>query len=125
MIGDFGLSKHLAEIRSNSIILGMPAYTEPQNFINNSYKRNEKSDIYSLGVLFWEISSGKPPFSGTYMFKISLDVSKGIREIPIVDTPLEYQQLYEKCWRNEPNQRPEIDEIYGILIKLKQQLNEQ
>src|SRR5256885_9978735 len=91
---------------------------EPQCFINNNYKRNEKSDIYSLGVLFWEISSGKPPFSEISIFKIILDIFKGIREIPIINTPFKYQQLYEKCWKEEPNQRPDIDEIYRILIQL-------
>src|SRR5436190_4831248 len=123
MIADLGLSKQLGEINSNSKPLGMPAYIEPQCFINNNYKRNEKSDIYSLGVLFWEISSGKPPFPDTSIYKISLDIVKGIREAPISNTPLKYQQLYEKCWKEEPNQRPDIDEIYKILIELKSQFN--
>src|SRR5438045_307656 len=115
MLADFGLSKYLAEIKSNSVILGTPAYVEPQCFINNNYKRNEKSDIYSLGVLFWEISSGKPPFSEIYIFKVILDIVKGKRETPISSTPFKYQQLYEKCWKEEPNQRPDVDEIHRIL----------
>ena len=123
MLADFGLSKYLAEIKSNSKILGMPAYIEPQCFTDNKHKRNEKSDIYSLGVLFWEISSGKPPFSETFIYKISLDIVKGIRETQIDKTPLKYQQLYEKCWKEEPNQRPDIDEIYKILIEMKSQFN--
>jgi serine/threonine protein kinase len=94
MLADFGLSKYLAEIKSNSMILGMPAYIEPQSFINKNHKRNEKSDIYSLGVLFWEISSGKPPFSGIFVYKIILDIVKGIRETPVDNTPFEYQQIY-------------------------------
>ena len=57
MIADLGLSKQLGEINSNSILLGMPAYIDPQCFIKNYYKRNEKSDTYSLGALFWEKSS--------------------------------------------------------------------
>ena len=118
MLADFGLSKYLAEIKSNSIILGMPAYIEPQCFINNNYKRNKKSDIYSLGVLFWEISSGKPPFHGITEYKIVVDIVKGIRETPVNNTPFKYQQLYEKCWKEEPNQRPDIDEIHRILIQL-------
>jgi serine/threonine protein kinase len=123
MIADFGLSKHSAEIDSNSVILGMLAYIEPQCFIINNYKRNEKSDIYSLGVLFWEISSGKPPFAEIFRFKIIIDIVKGVREVPINKTPFEYQQLYEKCWKEDPNQRPDIDEIHEILIRLKSNFN--
>ncbi|RGB37214.1 kinase-like domain-containing protein, partial [Rhizophagus diaphanus] len=127
MIADFGLSKHLTEIKSNSILLGMPAYIDPQCYINNKYKRNKKSDIYSLGVLLWEISSGTPPFSKIPVFRINLEIARGKREVPIEDTPIKYKELYETCWNGEPNQRPDIDEVYMILIQLNSQLtnNEQ
>ena len=122
MIADFGLSKQLSEIKSNSALLGASAYIDPQCFIKDN-KRNEKSDIYSLGVLFWVISSGRPPFHGITEFKIILDIVKGIRETPIAATPSEYQQLYEKCWEEEPYQRPDIDEVHRILYLLKSQFN--
>ena len=114
MLSDFGLSKNSADIKSNSVFLGMPAYIEPQCFINNNHKRNEKSDIYSLGVLFWEISSGKPPFFKIPLYNIGLKIVKGVREKPIKDTPLKYQQLYENCWKEEPNQRPNIIEAHSF-----------
>jgi len=47
----------------------MVPYVDPKSFnrrrntnTTQSYSLNEKSDIYSIGVLLWEISSGKPPF---------------------------------------------------------------
>ena len=123
MIADLGLSKQLGEINSNSKLLGMPAYIEPQCYINSNYKRNEKSDIYSLGVLFWEISSGKPPFSEIPQFNINLKIVNRIRETPIKNTPFEYQQLYENCWKEEPNQRPNIDKVYKEIIQLKLQFD--
>ena len=123
MIADLGLSKQSNEISSNSKVYGMPAYIDPQCYIKINYKRNEKSDIYSLGVLLWEISSGKPPFSEISILKISLDIVKGIRETPVSNTPFEYQRLYENCWKEEPNQRPNIDEVYKGLIQLKLQFD--
>ena len=96
----------------------MPAYLEPQCIINNNYKQNEKSDIYSLGVLFWEISSGKPPFHEVAEFKIIVDIDKGKRETPVNNTPFKYQELYEMCWEEEPDQRPDIGEIQRRLIQL-------
>ena len=57
MIADFGLSKQLTvEVTSNSKVYGMPAYIEPQCYRNEKYVRDKKSDIYSLSVLFWEIT---------------------------------------------------------------------
>src|SRR5438128_10929623 len=118
MIADLGLSKQLGEINSNSKLLGMPAYIEPQCYINSNYQQNEKSDIYSLGVLFWEISSGKSPFSDVPIYKINLEIVNGKREVSIVNTPSEYQQLYENCWKEEPNQRPDINEVLEVLNQL-------
>jgi serine/threonine protein kinase len=123
MIADLGLSKQLGEITSNSTRGGLYAYIDPQCYIKDNYQRNGKSDIYSLGVLFWEISSGKPPFSKCNDGKIICDVYKGVRETPIKNTPSEYQQLYENCWKEEPNQRPDISEVFSVLNQLKIQLN--
>ncbi|CAB5380089.1 unnamed protein product [Rhizophagus irregularis] len=39
------------------------------------------------------------------------------KEEPIKGTPLKYQQLYQKCWDDEPKLRPDIEEVYKILNK--------
>ena len=54
MIADFGLSKHLADIKSNSAVLGMLAYIS-----------NAKLDIYSLGAFL-------RPFSQIHLYNIDL-----------------------------------------------------
>ncbi|RGB23028.1 hypothetical protein C1646_677412 [Rhizophagus diaphanus] len=97
--------------------IGMIEYIEPQCLKNIEYKKDKKSDIYSLGVLLWEISSGRPSFPNYYpretlAFHISYN---NLREIPIEGTPLEYQQLYQECWDCEPESRPDIEEVYEIL----------
>ncbi|CAB5303539.1 unnamed protein product [Rhizophagus irregularis] len=88
---------------NNPSRLGMPAYIDPQCYIKNNYKRNKKSDIYSLEII------------------------RGKREVSIEDTPIKYKELYETCWNGEPNQRPDIDEVYMVLVQLNSQLinNEQ
>ncbi|CAI2183173.1 19654_t:CDS:2 [Funneliformis geosporum] len=61
-ITDFGISK----IENNSTIYmglcGRIAYIDPQILINQKFQYIKPSDIYSYGVLMWEISSGYPPF---------------------------------------------------------------
>ena len=124
LIADFGLSKKLAEIGSNSManVMGMIEYIEPQRFKNKKYKKDKKSDIYSLGVLLWEITSGHPPFPDYLQeeyFVLGFDICNGLRETPIEGTPLEYQQLYQECWDDDPNTRPDVKEVYKILSQLK------
>ena len=101
MITDFGLSKNLAEQASYSEIRGIYGYIEPQCYKNPRYKRNKKSDIYSLGVLFWEISSGRVPFSDDDQISIAIHIRDGLRETPVENTPLAYRQLYQKCWNGD------------------------
>ncbi|KAF0527408.1 kinase-like protein [Gigaspora margarita] len=125
MIANFGLSKQINEavMTSNSKVHGMPAYIEPQCFLNEKYRRDMKSDIYSFGVILWEISSGKPPFEFcTSREFIACQIAAGVREAPIEGTPLKYIELYKKCWVAYPPQRPNADSVFKAL---KQFIGEQ
>ncbi|PKY24321.1 kinase-like protein, partial [Rhizophagus irregularis] len=120
LIADLGLSKKLAEITTHSKgnKYGMDGYIDPQCFKDRKYKKNKKSDIYSLGVLLWEISSGRPPFSDCSRNLITHYIIKGEREDPIEGTPLKYQQLYQECWDDNPESRPDIEKVHEILSQL-------
>jgi serine/threonine protein kinase len=122
LIADFGLSKKLAEATTNSLAntKGMPEYNEPQCFKHGKYKKNKKSDIYSLGVLLWEISSGHRPFPDYLQNILPFHIGfNNLREEAVEGTPLKYRELYEKCWNDDPNLRPDIEKVFDILIKLK------
>jgi serine/threonine protein kinase len=105
-LADFGLSKRIGvSSNSQSKLFGMVPYVDPKSFSrrrnNNNkstqYSLNEKSDIYSLGVLFWEISSGNPPFyteGEQYDIGLALEISQGLRETIVPDTPEEYVKIY-------------------------------
>ncbi|EXX68362.1 Ack1p [Rhizophagus irregularis DAOM 197198w] len=88
------------------------------------FSLNEKSDIYSIGVLFWEISSGQPPFyveDEEYDVGLAVEILQGLRETVVPDTPEEYIKIYTECWDGEPDNRPTIyqvvDWLNAIIIK--------
>ena len=57
------------------------------------------SDIYSIGMLMWEISSGQPPFSNyKHDFDLAMNIIDGIRPKIVPGTPLEYENLMKQCW---------------------------
>jgi serine/threonine protein kinase len=90
---DFGLSKKIGDpIASQQG--GVIPYMDPKKFDSSSYSLNEKSDVYSVGVLLWEISSCRPPFDGDTGFGLPNRILKGLREIPIPNTPKDYENIY-------------------------------
>ncbi|CAG8647959.1 4717_t:CDS:2, partial [Ambispora gerdemannii] len=112
VIGEGSFGKNIKSPPSGlSKIWGVIPYTEPKTFANGKYIKDKRSDIYSLGVLFWEISSCCVPFEGIdHIIKIE-KIKGGLREKPISDTPLEYTRLYEDCWKPEPEDRPLIENV--------------
>ena len=104
LIADFGLSKKIAEASSSeSGMFGVLPYMDPKSLnnqynINNqnkNYKLNKKSDVYSVGVIMWQISSGRRPFYDvSYDVSLALALQGGKREQIIDGTPVEYSNLY-------------------------------
>ncbi|PKC76119.1 kinase-like protein [Rhizophagus irregularis] len=120
LIADFGLSKRLTEVTSNSKSnnIGIIEYVEPQCLRSVNYVKDKRSDVYSLGVLLWEITSGHPPFHTAERDMLGYHIShENLREEPIDGTPSEYRQLYQKCWDGDPEKRPNINEVYNEILR--------
>ncbi|PKY25282.1 kinase-like protein [Rhizophagus irregularis] len=124
-LADFGLSKRIgASSNIQSKLFGIVPYIDPKSFNkrrnnnNQVFSLNEKSDVYSVGVLLWEISSGQPPFYAEgeeYDVSLILEISQGLRETIVPDTPEEYVKIYTNCWDGEPDNRPTIYQVVDLL----------
>ena len=115
LIADFGISKEESLATSNSLLRGTPGYIDPQCHIQDKYIRNKKSDIFSFGMILWEISSEREPFVGDKDYQVVIKISRGAREERVDGTPESYFRLYTKCWDDEPNNRPDIEEVVETL----------
>ena len=85
-------------------------YVDPKQFNrkkiidNQTQTLNEKSDIYSVGVLLWEISSGQPPFcNDSYDNDLATKILQGLRETPAPNTPEDYIKIYAGKYTNYAN----------------------
>ncbi|EXX76601.1 uncharacterized protein OCT59_024327 [Rhizophagus irregularis] len=128
-LADFGLSRRIGESSNSSNfqskLFGMVPYVDPICFNNNqstqTYSLNEKSDVYSIGVLLWEISSGQLPFyieGEQYDVSLALEIGQGLRETIIPDTPEDYVKIYTRCWGGKPDNRPTIYQVVDWLKEI-------
>lgn len=74
---DFGLAKIVKDdekISKTGSVLGTPVYMAPEQALGKVHEIDERSDIYSLGALFYEMITGSPPFRGDSSLAIILQV---------------------------------------------------
>ncbi|POG60778.1 kinase-like domain-containing protein [Rhizophagus irregularis DAOM 181602=DAOM 197198] len=95
-------------------IYGNLSYIAPEVIVKKKY--TFAADIYSIGILMWEISSGQPPFNNKHDYDLAIKIVKGMRPKIIPGTPLEYKELMEQCWDAKPTKRPDI---YTLYYKIK------
>ncbi|RUS15991.1 kinase-like domain-containing protein, partial [Endogone sp. FLAS-F59071] len=92
---------------------------DSDDLANSQYSKNEVNrDIYSLGVILWEISALRPAFQNVLDPKSWQKILDGERETPVPDTPDEYRDLFEQCWSDHPLDWPSIFEIVESLTSL-------
>ena len=100
-LANFGLSKKIHEAsKKRTSLFDVVPYIDPKKIKSNNlvqYSLNVKSDVYSIGVLLWEISSGRPPFyvkNVPYDTNLVMRILQGHRETIISGTPTDYSNLY-------------------------------
>jgi serine/threonine protein kinase len=108
---DFGLSK----IQSASIMTINERSHAIQWMAPESLTRHpvytEQSDIYSYGVILWEIMTGKRPYEDVTEKEILNRIEQGKREEIPQTIPTVYAEIIRRCWSKNPNERPSLTEI--------------
>ncbi|XP_071721084.1 serine/threonine-protein kinase STY46-like isoform X2 [Rutidosis leptorrhynchoides] len=115
-VGDFGLSRNKDHTYSNvKADKGTPQWMAPE-ILRNEHA-DEKSDVYSYGVVLWELTTLKIPWDNFNPAQVieAVGFSNQRLEIPKDVDPL-WASLIESCWYSESQLRPTFQEI---LYKLK------
>ena len=129
-IGNFGLSTHIhtrdsMTFQSTVGVKGNPVYSAPEVLQMNEYSKS--SDVYSFGMVVYEIMTTKQPFSGLSGLNQLFNevVLKSIRPEMNEDISESYRQLIEYCWSQNPDERPSFDDIVDILKTDKRFITEE
>ncbi|RIA80100.1 kinase-like domain-containing protein [Glomus cerebriforme] len=98
-------------------IYGNLPYIAPEVIDKKEY--NFASDIYSIAMLMWEISSGQSPFSNyKHDYHLAKEILSGMRPKIKSYIPLEYESLMEQCWNADPKKRPNINDLWIKVRKI-------
>lgn len=93
---------------------GTIAYMAPEVALRKAY--SEKVDIYSFGMILWQLLSSDIPFRGMTKDEHMNNVVKGGQRPRISDElPLLLIRLIERCWHADPVKRPSAREILDVL----------
>ncbi|KAK1313433.1 Serine/threonine-protein kinase EDR1 [Acorus calamus] len=117
---DFGLSrlKHNTFLSSKSTA-GTPEWMAPEVLRNE--QSNEKCDVYSFGIILWELATLRMPWSGMNPMQVvgAVGFQNKRLDIPKEVDPLVARIIWE-CWQTDPNLRPSFSQLTSALKPLQQ-----
>ncbi|XP_026664102.2 probable LRR receptor-like serine/threonine-protein kinase At1g06840 isoform X2 [Phoenix dactylifera] len=139
-VADFGLSR-LAPVPDvegivpghvSTVVKGTPGYLDPEYFL--THKLTDKSDVYSLGVVFLELLTGMRPIlhGKNIVREVSMACQSGMM-FSIIDNHMgsypsecieNFVSLARRCCRDEPDARPSMSEVVRELECIWQMMPE-
>ncbi|XP_069886846.1 receptor-interacting serine/threonine-protein kinase 4 isoform X2 [Dipodomys merriami] len=121
-ISDFGLAKvnglsHTHDLSMDGLF-GTIAYLPPERIREKTRLFDTKHDVYSFAIVIWGVLTQKKPFSDEKnILHIMVKVVKGLRpELPPICRPRPRAcsnliHLMQRCWHEDPHERPTFQEI--------------
>lgn len=114
-ISDFGLSRiQMDENVEKLSTVGTWEYMAPEVIRNEPY--TEKADVYSYGVVLWEMLTRQTPYKGLPSLAVAYGVGSGTMSLPIPSScNVAVATLLERCWERSYVERPSFREIMRIM----------
>ena len=114
-LGDFGIARVLSNTRSKAkTVVGTPYYLSPE--IIESMPYSFKSDIWSLGVLLYEMCALCPPFNATSLHQLAQRIIKGQFDKIPKQYSAAMNNLIAALLQKDPTKRPSINTILKMPI---------
>ncbi|TTL25872.1 Mitogen-activated protein kinase kinase kinase 12 [Bagarius yarrelli] len=109
-ISDFGTSKELRDKSTKMSFAGTVAWMAPEVIRNEPV--SEKVDIWSFGVVLWEMLTGEIPYKDVDSSAIIWGVGNNSLQLPLPEScPDGFKILLKQCWNCKPRNRPSFRQI--------------
>jgi serine/threonine-protein kinase PpkA len=114
---DFGIARVLestTQLTRSGMAMGTPRYMSPEQL--NAKRVDGRSDVYSLGVVLYEMLSGSPPFKGSQTMTV---IMKHVTEPvpPLAGELAVFQPLIDRLLAKEKGKRPATEKEWQELVK--------
>ena len=106
-IGDFGLARAVTSSTSTGALIGTVAYISPELVLGKP--ADARSDVYSVGIMLYEMLTGRQPFDGEVPIQVAYQHVNGTVGPPSDQVPglaEEVDELVQWCTANDPENRP-------------------
>ncbi|PNH05977.1 putative serine/threonine-protein kinase, partial [Tetrabaena socialis] len=117
-ITDFGLSRLRSTVQATRTPgAGTPAYLAPEGYDVAPKVITHQADIFSFGVVLWEMLSGSQPWKHCDMMTLAYDVTVRRQRLPLEALeaggrcPHKLRLLLQQCWEQDPRRRPAAAEL--------------
>ncbi|KAH9301727.1 hypothetical protein KI387_013310 [Taxus chinensis] len=113
-IADFGVARIEVQTEGMTPETGTYRWMAPEMIQHRSY--NYKVDVYSFGIVLWELITGMLPFQNMTAVQAAFAVvNRGVRPTIPQDCPTSLSEIMTRCWDANPDVRPSFSEVVRML----------
>lgn len=120
-VADFGVARVKVQSGVMTAETGTYRWMAPEIIEHKPY--DHKADIFSFGIVLWELLTGKLPYEYLTPLQAAVGVvQKGLRPTIPKNTNPKLAELLERCWQQDPTLRPDFSEIIEILQQIAKEV---
>ena len=114
-LGDFGIARILNSTHANAkTMVGTPYYLAPELVQSKPY--SFEADLWSLGVILYELAALKPPFNATNLHALALKIVKGSYSPLPAQYSQELKKMVSQLLTVDPSKRIKVKDMLSIYL---------
>lgn len=123
-VADFGLTKFKSAVNKEDMPTGTVPWMAPEVLDDEEDTDYMLADVYSFGIIMWEMMTRKQPYQGMSPAQIAVAVIRNDMRPPVIRDETDenergYAELMIRCWNRDPTMRDTFDKIMKELEQLK------
>lgn len=123
-VADFGVARVQSQSGIMTAETGTYRWMAPEIIEHKPY--DKKADVFSFGIVLWELLTGKVPYADMTPLQAAVGVvQKGLRPTMPRNIPAKLVDLLQRCWKTDPSERPGFSETTVILQEILKEVNEE